>query len=190
MCSLFVPGGAFRKGAVGQEECLFRRTTLPHSLCPKKNFYPMTGNAAIFSKNVLVFRSNEEEGYAFLDEPFYVNVLSAASLKHPDMIPIEGTKPTEYRMTSKNENEMKGKIRTILTVAALNNVKNLILSAFGCGAYGCPPNHVAALFKEVIQDFYGVFDNIIFAIFNDANSRRRHNPKGNVLPFKEVFGLK
>jgi uncharacterized protein (TIGR02452 family) len=64
-----------------------------------------------------------------------------------------------------------------------------VLSAFGCGAFANPPNHIARLFKEVFleDEFLGVFKYIVFAIYEDHNSSKAHNPYGNVLPFLEVF---
>ncbi len=84
----------------------------------------------------------------------------------------------------------KEKIRTILRIAGKYNHDSLVLSAFGCGAFANPPNHVAELFKEVFSEdeFFGFFRNIVFAIFEDHNSEKEHNPMGNVLPFLEVFG--
>jgi len=44
------------------------------------------------------------------------------------------------------------------------------------------------LFKEVItQQFNNVFKCIVFAIIDDHNSRKTHNPMGNVQPFANVF---
>jgi len=65
----------------------------------------------------------------------------------------------------------------------------LVLSAFGRGAFANPPNHVAELFKEVFSEneFLGFFRHIVFAIYEDSNSGKEHNPNGNVLPFLEVF---
>ena len=56
---------------------------------------------------------------------------------------------------------------------------SIVLGAFGCGAYGNPPNHIAQLFKEVITgDFKGCFSHILFAIYDDVNAHRAHNPRG------------
>jgi len=65
----------------------------------------------------------------------------------------------------------------------------LVLGAFGCGAFANPPNHMAELFKEVLleKEFIKKFKFIVFSIFEDHNSNKRHNPNGNVLPFLEVF---
>ena len=81
------------------------------------------------------------------------------------------------------------KIRAILRVAACNGHDGLVLSAFGCGAYCNPPHHVAQLFAEVLaeQELAGVFKAIAFAIFDDHNAHRGHNPLGNLRPFQETF---
>ena len=62
-----------------------------------------------------------------------------------------------------------------------------ILSAFGCGAYGNPPQEVAALFAEALAATR--LYEVTFAIRDDHNSGRAHNPEGNVLPFQEALGL-
>ena len=83
-----------------------------------------------------------------------------------------------------------------------HNKSSLILSS---GAYQNPPKHIgmvsfsptvfnrfysilAQLFREVIRsDYSRSFKFIVFAIINDHNARKAHNPNGNVQPFAEVF---
>lgn len=48
-----------------------------------------------------------------------------------------------------------------------------------------PPKHVAEIFREAIKEFDGCYKHITFAIIEDHNSRKLHNPEGNVKPFKE-----
>lgn len=53
-------------------------------------------------------------------------------------------------------------------------------------------NHIhlilAQLFHEVISTKYrNSFKYIIFAIINDHNANKAHNPNGNVQPFATVF---
>ena len=83
----------------------------------------------------------------------------------------------------------KNKIRTILRIGLANRHDSLVLGALGCGAFRNPPRHVARLFHEVFQEqeFRNKYRRIVFAILEDHNSRRRHNPEGNYLPFKEEF---
>lgn len=70
----------------------------------------------------------------------------------------------------------------MLAVAAENGHKNLILGAWGCGAFGNKPDDVSGYFKKVITDEgYGrLFDNICFAIYGKEDGR-------NYLAFKKTF---
>ena len=45
----------------------------------------------------------------------------------------------------------------------------LILSALGCGAFGNPPEHMAFIFQEVLEEFAGAFKKIYFAIKGGRN---------------------
>ncbi|CAF3939764.1 unnamed protein product [Rotaria sp. Silwood1] len=63
----------------------------------------------------------------------------------------------------------------------------LVLSAFGCGAFKNPPEHVALLFKSVIYQYAGYFKTIYFAIIDDHNTGNQINPNGNFLPFKKIL---
>jgi len=83
----------------------------------------------------------------------------------------------------------KEKMRTILRIAGKYHHNALVLSAFGCGAFCNPPEHIALLFKEVFAEpeFKSRFAMVVFAIISDQNSNRAHNPNGNFEPFRKVF---
>ena len=60
--------------------------------------------------------------------------------------------------------------------------------ALGCGAFKNPPEHVATLFKEaLLGPFAGCFEHVVFAIFDDHNCKKSHNPDGNLAPFQRIF---
>mmetsp|Transcript_72205 Transcript_72205/g.118819 ORF Transcript_72205/g.118819 Transcript_72205/m.118819 type:complete len:89 (-) Transcript_72205:56-322(-) len=80
---------------------------------------------------------------------------------------------------------MRTKIRALLDGAKLARCDACIFSAFGCGAFGNPPEEVASLFKEELR--HSGLKQVSFCIFNDHNSGRRHNPRGNFTPFQETF---
>ena len=83
----------------------------------------------------------------------------------------------------------KNKMRTILRIGLLNGHDSLVLGALGCGAFCNPPSHIARLFHEVFEEheFKNKYRHICFAILDDHNSHKRHNPEGNYLPFVKEF---
>lgn len=179
MASAEVPGGAVVHGTGAQEENLCRRTNLYPTLIQKDDAYPLIGDSAgIFSPKVKVFRHPENNSYDFHPNPFDISVISVSALIMPKS-------DENSLMSDEDAAHMKERIRTILRIGADNDIKALVLSAFGCGVYLNPPKQVASLFKEVIEEyeFKNRFDVIAFAIINDSNS-----PKGgNYLPFASVF---
>lgn len=58
------------------------------------------------------------------------------------------------------------------------------VGAMGCGAYGCPPRHVAEEMKTILfdEEFIGWFKQVIFAVYPAGQTG-----KTNYDVFKEVF---
>ncbi|WP_025209090.1 TIGR02452 family protein [Hippea sp. KM1] len=192
------PGGNVEGGAGAQEENIFRRTNIFLSLFqfsdiayeygvernPKS--YPIPETGGIYSEYITVFRSSEDTGYSLLNQPYILSIVSVAAVNMPEII----KKGREYWLTEKYANLTKEKIRTMLRISAINDHDSIVLSAFGCGAFKNPPNHIARLFKEVFEEdeFKNRFRLVVFSIIDDHNSWKKHNPRGNILPFLEVFG--
>ena len=122
----------------------------------------MTGelgtDAIIYSPGVTVFKSDDVLPVP-LAEPFCVDVLTcAAPYVNPDRkkpIPLE-----------KLEDTFNHRIRNILEVAAANGADNLVLGAFGCGAFNNPPDLVAGCFRYYLVDkgYRDYFKRVVFAI--------------------------
>ncbi len=197
MASSKNPGGGVMRGSGAQEENLFRRTNLFLSLyqfAPYANQYgikkdekqyPIPQYGGIYSQNITVFRSSEFAGYEFLKNPFKISVITVAALNRPKLEEKRvGLRLSEHQIPVEKE-----KIRLILRIGSRFGHHSLVLSAFGCGAFKTPPEHMAELFKEVFEEkeFKGVFKLIVFAIIDDYNSRKSHNPEGNYYPFFKVF---
>ena len=198
MASGSKPGGGVRHGAGAQEENLFRRTNLflsmyqfatyaeEYGIKRNEKQYPLNRKTGgVYSPNITVFRSSESTGYELLNEPFKISVISVAAINSPDLEEIDGKiKIAEHLIEHEKE-----KIRTILRIGINFNHDSLVLSAFGCGAYKTPPKHMAELFKEVFEEdeFKNHFKLIVFAIIEDHNAGRGHNPEGNLYPFFKVF---
>ncbi len=170
LASATEPGGHTRKGASAQEEDLCRRSSLLWSLesDSAKKYYDynnsfkthMGSNGIVMSHNVEVIKDSTSET---LSEPFPVTVMTCAA----PMIRmgLEGMSQGEYG------DMLESRIRGMLTVAATEKYRHLILGAFGCGVYGNDASLVARLFYKAIMDFSyagkpaeAFFDSIDFAV--------------------------
>lgn len=195
MASFHTPGGGVISGSAAQEENLFRRTNLFKSLYQfhhlgdeygieqREERYPLEMNyGGIYSPKVIVFRGSDDVDYQLMEEPFYVDIITLPAVKNPR---VEDGKIVPWV-----ETVIKNKIKQILNIALENENDSLVLSAFGCGAYGTPPEQMAKFFADVLasEKYQGLFKVIHFAILNVPSTNGEHNPHGNFQPFKNVFG--
>lgn len=195
MASFHTPGGGVVNGSAAQEENLFRRTNLFKSLYQfhyigdeygveqREERYPLDYNyGGIYTPKVIVFRESDDADYKLMEEPFYVDVITVSAVKNPRV--------ENGRIVPWVESVIKNKIKQILNIALENENDSLVLSAFGCGAYGTPPELMAKMFADVLasEKYQGLFKVIHFAILNVPSTNGEHNPQGNFQPFKEVFG--
>jgi uncharacterized protein (TIGR02452 family) len=170
MANATTPGGAYLTGAGAQEEALCRRSTLYITIAPEQRFHPIPPCGAIYSPDVLVVRKSDEESCGLLDPQrrWWTNIISIAAIRRPPL----NRAGTDFAFREDSE-DTKTRIRTLLRVAALENIGHLVLGALGCGAFKNPPEAVATLFKEVLQEreFGGRFEGIWFAIMDRSGSR-------------------
>jgi uncharacterized protein (TIGR02452 family) len=119
-----------------------------------------------------------------MNEPCVVDFITAAAIKHPKLNE-DGT------LEQKTRDILKNKVRQILNVGLYYRNDSLVLGAFGCGAYGTPPIEMAKIFREVLGErFYrGAYKKIVFAVLDDHNAHREHNPEGNFKPFCDVLEM-
>lgn len=75
---------------------------------------------------------------------------------------------------------LESRIKFILDIAEDNNIKNLVLGAFGCGAFGNSTKDVANIFKKELKNKN--FKNVVFAII-DYNSNNKEI-------FEQIFNWK
>ena len=195
MASRKIPGGGVVGGAGAQEECLFRQTNLFRSLYQfvpegrdygvpsREEQYPLDRNyGGIYTPGATMFRESEAKGYRLMDKPIQLSFISVAAINHPAL--KDATHLDDSLVVG-----TKHKIKTILRIGLAHGHDSLVLSAFGCGAYRNPPYHMAQLFKEVFDDpeFKNKYRRVVFAIIDDHNARKAHNPEGNFKPFYDVF---
>lgn len=154
------PGGGVRYGARAQEEAICRCSNLYEALsttyCHEHYYAPNTENGnrvflnnIIYSPDVMVFKSFS---YQNIKIPFKVNVITcpapACAWENDD---------DAYECYVK-------RIECIIKVAIDNRIEDIILGAWGCGAYHQNPELVSRAFVEVLSKYGGAFKTIVFAI--------------------------
>ena len=175
------PGGGFKLGASSQEESLCRRSSLYLSLssvgaakmyrCNNLHFNPLESNWMVLSPLVCVFRDSNGE---LLCKPYSVSVIS---------VPAPNLRGLAFFASSRRVREsLIEKIRIMLTEAYRHQYREIVLGAWGCGAFGNSPEMVAECFQLVLIE-YGLvrnFDKVVFAIKEKSGGR-------NFAHFRKVF---
>ncbi len=167
-------GGGFLEGALAQEEVLCRSSALHHTLvndpmyeAHRQRPRPDSTAWAIYSPDVPVFR--EDDGTA-LDQPWLLSCVTCAAPYAPAIGQPE------------SGDLLRQRIHRVLGIARAFGHRELILGAWGCGAFGNDPRQTASDFRSVLEtDFSGAFDEIAFAITDWSPERRFLGP------FREVF---
>lgn len=168
------PGGGFLGGSQAQEESLARSTGLYPCLLKGKEYYEVNRkfdsclytDHIIYSPLVPIFK--DEEG-KLLDELFVTGIITAPAVN------TGAVKRNEPNKVAEIEFVMRKRIEKILTIAALQNHKVLVLGAWGCGVFQNEPEQIAKYFQEILDTkFANVFEKICFAIY--ANNDRFIKP--------------
>ena len=58
----------------------------------------------------------------------------------------------------------------ILTIAATFHMDVLVLGAFGCGAFHNNPHVVAQAYHDVVRQFDGYFQHIVFSVYDSKGT--------------------
>lgn len=156
------PGGGFLEGSIAQEEDLCRSSTLYDSISYVPEFYEHDldkspgeyTDSMILSPSVQIFRVRDKNNnYPFVEIPYSCGFITCAAV---NMTCYTGGKEEEI---------MRNRIRRVLRCFHSNGYRDLVLGAWGCGAFGNDPTIIAALFKEALDgEFKGLFENVCFAI--------------------------
>lgn len=186
------PGGGVAKGSSAQEECLCRCSTLYPCLANNgelwNKFYrphryagnPLYNDDCIYTPDVCVFREDSALPSLLPAEQWWnVNVITCAApnlRKTPSnaMNPNAGNKAAQV---SNRELEclLTSRIRRIFQLAAQEGNEVLILGAFGCGAFRNPPEIVARVFRNVMQEYLRCFDTIEYAVYCTERDRNNYH---------------
>lgn len=153
------PGGGVRRGARAQEEDLCRKSSLLLSLESRaaRRYYDynraletyMGSDAVMITPEVEIIKDTDGN---LLKESVVVSVMTCAApmLRYG----LNGMSLQEY------EDMLRKRIDGMLRVAAHMGYQDMVLGAFGCGAFRNDARIVSDLFYEAIQSFsYNTYNN-------------------------------
>lgn len=168
------PGGKFYEGSRAQEEALCHESTLypvlrahpeyyEHNKDYKNNF--MYDDRLLYTKDIIFIK----------DRIVKADVITCAA---PNM-----NANSKYGRVKVNSDSLYftllSRAMFIIKTALNNEADTMILGAWGCGVFMCPPDLVCQAFIEAIKCVRGAKDmNFIFAVPRD---------KKNYPVFKEIF---
>ena len=179
------PGGGVTKGSSAQEEALCRISTLYKILDTKSamnSFYkphresknPIHNADIIYIPNITVFKSDSSSPELLPENEWYfVDVISCAApnLRRVPSNPYntgDGILPANLTDIELYTIHVQ-RLTKVLEVASAHEVDNIILGAWGCGAFENKPDVVARAARDTIQKFSHAFKTIEFAVFDKAN---------------------
>jgi uncharacterized protein (TIGR02452 family) len=163
------PGGGFLRGAVAQEEAICRCSTLYDLLLTQPEMYvKVAENDGLYTDYMSLIRDVpiiRDDQYEFLEKPFLASFITCAA---PIAFMYQEVSSDERRLY----NALEVRIRKIVQCAIVGGFTNVVLGAFGCGAFGNSTENVAAMFKKVLIDenLKSYFRKIVFAIYTPPDS--------------------
>jgi uncharacterized protein (TIGR02452 family) len=177
-----VPGGCVDVGSGAQEESLFRRTNYCASL--KIELYPIRKDEIIYSPEISIIKTSEHSSWELLDinNLNKISFIACPGIKYPETIRVDH----QTRLNKKDTKILKRKIKLMVQTAINFNYDTIIFGALGCGAWRNPIEHVAEIFRELLQKLDGTLLNFYFAIMTNSNNHK-DNGKKTIDIFKDVF---
>lgn len=160
------PGGGFLSGAMAQEEDLARCSGLYSCIKSRPMFYnenilcddTFYLDNVIYSPDVPFFR---DEHLLFLENPFLLSIISAPA---PNVRSMENVdQDTLFTV-------LHYRAALILQIAAIQGHKNIILGAWGCGAFGNSADMVSDAFMKSLE-LVPAFENVCFAIYERGDDK-------------------
>jgi len=171
-------GGWVNMGSGAQEESIFRRTNYFQTLT--QNLYPINDDECIYSPQVSVIKSSENNNWKLYDNPVFLDFIACPAIKYPFLDENETLCQDDIDL-------LENKVKMIIQVALKYNHNTIIFGAMGCGAWQNPPQHVATIFRKILKEYDGIIDNYIFAILRNYNNDDDDDSENNYDVFKNVL---
>jgi uncharacterized protein (TIGR02452 family) len=168
------PGGGFLNGARAQEEVLCRSSALYWTLnndpmydAHRQRPRPDSTAWAIHSPDVPVFR--QDDG-TVLDKPWLLSFITCAAPYAPAIGQPEAG------------DLLRQRIHRVLAIARAYGYSELVLGAWGCGAFGNDPRQTGNDFRVALEgEFSQAFSEVVFAVTDWSPQRK------TLGPFRDVF---
>lgn len=160
-------GGGFLTGARAQEETLCYASTLYSTLVGDPMYaYNLKTNEMestdyMILSQAVVFRDDD---YNLISSPWIMDVVTATA-------PIAQSRWGGVSQ-ERGAEVMRGRIERLFDVAHAYGYTDLVLGAWGCGAFGNDPQKIANIFKESLNNREYLFETVCFTIADWSPERR------------------
>jgi uncharacterized protein (TIGR02452 family) len=162
------PGGGFLNGAMAQEESLAIASNLYIAQTAHRQYYDvnrasgtaMYTDTAIWSPSVVFFRDEDDE---LTETPFCADVLTLPAVNY-------GVVLWKGEDAATAERAMRRRMKIALAIFADMGKKCVVLGAYGCGVFGNNPQKIAAWWKELLGEYGGYFERVVFAVMDTSRS--------------------
>jgi len=166
------PGGGFLHGAKAQEEDLCRCSSLYPCLLTQPVYYQVNRqyqsslytDHMIYSPGVVFFKVNNE---SLLNKPFLASVITAPAPNAGVVLREDGNAGPALKET------IWHRAGQIIALAREMGHRNLLLGAWGCGAFRNDTPTVADAFAFWLEQeaFASAFDRVVFAVLDKAKGK-------------------
>lgn len=160
-------------GPLAQEDTIYFRTTLGHTLADvKAEVYPFEQDV-IFTPNVLIIKGRE-----YQDLPYHesISVVSVTAYR---------SKAVKKLLTPDQVHQLERRIRLCMIACEEHDIQTVVLGALGCGVYRNNPVQVAQCFRTVLSERKYV-PKVYFAILEtEGVNHTGFGPLGTV--FAQAF---
>ena len=176
------PGGGFLNGAMAQEESLAAASCLYESQLKRPSYYKQNKisgtfcytDCAIWSPDVVFFRN---DAGILLETPAKASVLTLPAVNYGQAVRF-GENAEQAKAI------MKRRMKIALAMFAEKECKTIILGAYGCGVFKNDPIDVADWWRELLAEYGGHFEKVIFAVLDRSPNRE------NIAAFERKWGAK
>ena len=157
-------GGDWWKGGLSLEEDLFYRTNMSCMRYAYKGRSPV-----VFTDDVTLFRSSEDNGFSFLDYADQVQ-MTVVTIQVPDTHRRQGTE-----MSNEEIGFLQRNLEVAFSAAAHSGISKLVLTPFGCDHSACSPHVISSIIKTVTEKYTGFVSEVYVAVSHKFFSEDVYN---------------